>query len=237
MCASGRVAQWESARFTRERSQVRNPPRPPWRRADREAAHGDPLPGIHRRARWTWNGWPVGDLVLDHTPFPGSPKRCRSCSCTDCGRAPGLWERWLPVAAADGWDIWAVEGARAERQPSRSSLGPGSRSSDLVTDVRDHSRRRRRRSDQSLDGWARRAGGGRVRSARSRRAFLPAVPPRDRGSDRSLVAASGRVPARDGTKPDVRTAPEADADHALFMNGWIGGTRRAVRPFHGGLRP
>src|SRR5262249_27491185 len=25
----GRVAQWESARFTRERSQVRNPPRPP----------------------------------------------------------------------------------------------------------------------------------------------------------------------------------------------------------------
>ena len=24
----GRVAQWESARFTRERSQVRNPPRP-----------------------------------------------------------------------------------------------------------------------------------------------------------------------------------------------------------------
>jgi len=25
---SGRVAQWESARFTRERSQVRNPPRP-----------------------------------------------------------------------------------------------------------------------------------------------------------------------------------------------------------------
>jgi bifunctional DNA primase/polymerase-like protein len=26
--ASGRVAQWESARFTRERSQVRNPPRP-----------------------------------------------------------------------------------------------------------------------------------------------------------------------------------------------------------------
>ena len=28
--ALGRVAQWESARFTRERSQVRNPPRP-WR--------------------------------------------------------------------------------------------------------------------------------------------------------------------------------------------------------------
>ncbi len=26
--APGRVAQWESARFTRERSQVRNPPRP-----------------------------------------------------------------------------------------------------------------------------------------------------------------------------------------------------------------
>jgi hypothetical protein len=26
----GRVAQWESARFTRERSQVRNPPRPSW---------------------------------------------------------------------------------------------------------------------------------------------------------------------------------------------------------------
>jgi hypothetical protein len=27
----GRVAQWESARFTRERSQVRNPPRPSWK--------------------------------------------------------------------------------------------------------------------------------------------------------------------------------------------------------------
>src|SRR3954469_18327787 len=27
-CPLGRVAQWESARFTRERSQVRNPPRP-----------------------------------------------------------------------------------------------------------------------------------------------------------------------------------------------------------------
>jgi hypothetical protein len=40
----GRVAQWESARFTRERSQVRNPPRPLERPASGVILSGVPVP-------------------------------------------------------------------------------------------------------------------------------------------------------------------------------------------------
>jgi hypothetical protein len=41
----GRVAQWESARFTRERSQVRNPPRP---------SHERPAPASFLRSGVVW---------------------------------------------------------------------------------------------------------------------------------------------------------------------------------------
>jgi hypothetical protein len=61
----GRVAQWESARFTRERSQVRNPPRPPQESPATAGAGGrcsvDPSSdGAARRGRFeSWASQPT----------------------------------------------------------------------------------------------------------------------------------------------------------------------------------
>ncbi len=86
----GRVAQWESARFTRERSQVQYLPRPPHPRE--EAA-------IRER---------IGDLAVLHVPARGTSKR--GPLVLQHGLWGGAWifERWMEPAADRGWDVWAV---------------------------------------------------------------------------------------------------------------------------------
>ena len=69
-CAAplGRVAQWESARFTRERSQVRNPPRPlPGRPATAGLLRSRAVPWL---ACWAAYGNAMETLVLRAVAVP-----------------------------------------------------------------------------------------------------------------------------------------------------------------------
>jgi len=78
----------------------------------------------------------VGDLVLDRLPSRGAPKPLPVVFVHGLWAGAWLWERWLPVAAADGWDVWAVE--LRGRNGSRPVPDLGRvRIRDLVTDVRD----------------------------------------------------------------------------------------------------
>jgi pimeloyl-ACP methyl ester carboxylesterase len=51
----------------------------------------------------------VGDLVLDHVPPQGTRRPVPIVFVHGLWGGAWLWERWLPVAAAHGWDAWAVE--------------------------------------------------------------------------------------------------------------------------------
>jgi pimeloyl-ACP methyl ester carboxylesterase len=78
----------------------------------------------------------VGDLALDHFPPEGAPRRLPVVFVHGLWAGAWLWERWLPVAAADGWDTWAVE--LRGRNGSRPVPDLGRvRIRDFVADVRD----------------------------------------------------------------------------------------------------
>jgi pimeloyl-ACP methyl ester carboxylesterase len=78
----------------------------------------------------------VGDLVLDHLPPKGIARPLPIVFVHGLWAGAWLWERWLPVAAADGWDAWAVElrgrnGSRPVPELGRVRI------SDFVADVGD----------------------------------------------------------------------------------------------------
>lgn len=78
----------------------------------------------------------VGDLVLDHLPPEGDARPHPIVFVHGLWAGAWLWERWLQVAAADGWDAWAVE--LRGRNGSRPVPDLGRvRIRDFVTDVRD----------------------------------------------------------------------------------------------------
>lgn len=78
----------------------------------------------------------VGGLVLDHLPPEGPPNPLPILFVHGLWSGAWLWERWLPVAAADGWDAWAVE--LRGRNGSRPVPDLGRvRIRDFVQDVRD----------------------------------------------------------------------------------------------------
>ncbi len=78
----------------------------------------------------------VGDLLVDHLPSQGPPKPLPILFVHGLWSGAWLWERWLPVAAADGWDAWAVE--LRGRNGSRPVPDLGRvRIRDFVRDVRD----------------------------------------------------------------------------------------------------
>ncbi len=86
-CESGRVAQWESARFTRERSQVRNPPRPyiihaPWGCSN---SHGT-IRGTKRRLAALPSRPRRASASAARPPRSG----CSSFHCPYTARHPGL---------------------------------------------------------------------------------------------------------------------------------------------------
>jgi pimeloyl-ACP methyl ester carboxylesterase len=78
----------------------------------------------------------AGDLALDHLPSQGNPKPLPIVFVHGLWAGAWLWERWLPVAAAHGWDAWAVE--LRGRNGSRPVPDLGRvRIRDFVSDVRD----------------------------------------------------------------------------------------------------
>ena len=78
----------------------------------------------------------AGDLVLDHLPPGGEPQRLPMLFVHGLWAGAWLWERWLPIAAARGWDAWALE--LRGRNGSRPVADLGKVGiSDLVDDVRD----------------------------------------------------------------------------------------------------
>ena len=78
----------------------------------------------------------IGDLVLDHLPPDRPPDRLPILFVHGLWAGAWMWERWLPVAAARGWDAWALElRGRGGSRPV-SDLGKV-RIADFVTDVRD----------------------------------------------------------------------------------------------------
>jgi pimeloyl-ACP methyl ester carboxylesterase len=78
----------------------------------------------------------VGDLVLDHLPSEGTRKPLPVVFVHGLWAGAWLWERWLPVAAAEGWDAWALE--LRGRNGSRPVPDLGRvRICDFVADVRD----------------------------------------------------------------------------------------------------
>jgi pimeloyl-ACP methyl ester carboxylesterase len=78
----------------------------------------------------------VGDLLLGHLRPQGKPKPLPILFVHGLWAGAWLWERWLPVAAADGWDAWALD--LRGRNGSRPVPDLGRvRIRDFVADVRD----------------------------------------------------------------------------------------------------
>jgi non-heme chloroperoxidase len=78
----------------------------------------------------------AGDLLLDHLPPHGVPKPLPIVFVHGLWAGAWLWEGWLRIAAADGWDAWAVE--LRGRNSSRPVPDLGRvRTHDFVTDVHD----------------------------------------------------------------------------------------------------
>jgi hypothetical protein len=95
---SGRVAQWESARFTRERSQVRNPPRPFF---EGPAYGRDLVPTRHRADRFAGAARPLCCPLLPAraeaaTPEPDSNGPTRESVREAAEALTALVEKRLP---------------------------------------------------------------------------------------------------------------------------------------------